>query len=335
MKASFYHLGARSHVPILRVGLGRSKTMANSIRGNWKNRFWLKNRFIHDLMLPILFPRNDGAYLLNERWDNLLILDACRYDVFARLYAAGGLKGRLESRVSRGTETTEYLSENFGRRRISDLVYVTANPWVTRHYKGLLHAIVPVWETGWDEENDTVLPETMYRSALEANERFPDKRLVVHFVQPHRPFIGYARVDWWKDRAPAFRFRPVWGSVAEEGRSLLEVMDTATMLRFYERNLRLVLPFVRKLLETLRGVTVVSADHGEAFGEWLHPLVPIRVYGHPGHTRIRCLTRVPWFVAESATPKAVSARPESIRPESLSPEEEELISQRLSALGYT
>lgn len=305
-----------------------------SLGKNWRNRYWVKNQVIHDLMLPVLFPRNDGTYVLSEKWDNLIILDACRYDAFQRHYAAEGLRGRLESRVSRGTETTEFLSENFGGRRFGDLVYVTANPWVTKHYRDKFHAIVPVWKSGWDEHNGTVLPEEMCRQALEASESYPDKRLIIHFVQPHRPFIGYARVDWWKGRAPPFRFRPVWGSVAEEGRSLLEVMDRRTMRWFYERNLKLVLPFVRKLLDSLKGVTVVSADHGEAFGEWLHPLIPIRVYGHPGHTRIRSLTTVPWFVFESSAPRGVRTQSEAVA-NTLSKEEEELINDRLSALGYT
>jgi len=32
---------------------------------------------------------------------------------------------------------------------------------------------------------------------------------------------------------------------------------------------------------------VISADHGNAFGEW-------GIYGHPGRTPLPCLTEVPW-----------------------------------------
>jgi hypothetical protein len=32
---------------------------------------------------------------------------------------------------------------------------------------------------------------------------------------------------------------------------------------------------------------VISADHGNAFGEW-------GIYGHPGKTPLPCLTDVPW-----------------------------------------
>jgi hypothetical protein len=312
-----------------------SREFVYSVRRNWRDRYWVKNAFIHDFLLPILFPKNNGTYLLKERWDNLIILDACRFDTFKNQYESGGLKGRLETRISRGSETKEFLSQNFaGSMNTKDLVYVTANPWVTKNFNDKFHAVVPVWKDGWDMENNTVLPGEMYRRAIQANETYPDKRLIIHFVQPHRPFLDYARVDWWKDGAPPFRFRLVWGSVAENGKSLLEVMDRQTMYRFYERNLKLVLPFVRKLLDSLKGVTVVSADHGEAFGELIHPLIPIRVYGHPGHTRIPTLVEVPWLVVESASPKPVGDGAGESGSRHLSEADEELIGKRLSALGY-
>jgi hypothetical protein len=52
----------------------------------------------------------DGVDVLAEDWDNLLILDACRYDAFA---ARADLPGRLERRRSRGSHTSEFLSGIF------------------------------------------------------------------------------------------------------------------------------------------------------------------------------------------------------------------------------
>ena len=53
-----------------------------------------------------------------------------------------------------------------------------------------------------------------------------------------------------------------------------------------------------KLAKELKGKTIISADHGEAFGEKLIPLLPFKVYGHPGFTRIPILTKVPWFIVK-------------------------------------
>jgi hypothetical protein len=41
----------------------------------------------------------------------------------------------------------------------------------------------------WDDETGTVRAETRTNAALEAAERFPHKRLVVHYMQPHYPFV--------------------------------------------------------------------------------------------------------------------------------------------------
>lgn len=66
-----------------------------------------------------------GVDILAEDWDNLLILDACRYDMF-KSYAE--LPGRLEHRISKGSATYEFLSGNFKERSALDTVYATANP---------------------------------------------------------------------------------------------------------------------------------------------------------------------------------------------------------------
>jgi len=56
------------------------------------------------------------------------------------------------------------------------------------------------------------------------------------------------------------------------------------------------MPYVKKLVDILPGRTVVTADHGEAFGEKIHPLIPIRVYGYPSEIRIPTLVKVPWLI---------------------------------------
>ena len=305
-----------------------------SIYRNWHNPFWFRNNLIRKVIIPFLFSRNTGNYILKEKWDNLIILDACRYDTFVKLLNEEHLKGNLESRVSRGTETSVFLSENFQSfGLVKDLVYVTANPTVNKFLNGKIFKILPLWKEEWNHEHQTVLPERVYERTIEAMQQYPDKKFVIHFLQPHRPFIGYSRWNWWKNKIPSYRFVRVWGSMAEQGKSLLFSVSDETLIRLYERNLKLVLPYVRRLLEELPGTTVVSADHGEAFGERIHPLVPISVYGHPGRERIRALTKVPWLVSESTKKKIIRAEEPAATVE-LPREDEDLITERLSALGY-
>ena len=104
----------------------------------------------------------DSVDVFAEDWDNLLVLDACRYDMFER-YA--DLPGRLEYRDTRGTSTTEFLKANFAGRDLRDTVYVTANPQLYYNREEIdadLHRVMDVWqEEGWNDEYGTVLLETI------------------------------------------------------------------------------------------------------------------------------------------------------------------------------
>lgn len=106
--------------------------------------------------------RNKGVQIMQEDWDNLVILDACRYDMFEKL---NNIEGKLEHRVSRGSSTTEFMLRNFQGNAFKDTVYVTANPLVNYDVPKSFLKIVPVWKYGWDEGLGTVLPETMLEYA--------------------------------------------------------------------------------------------------------------------------------------------------------------------------
>jgi len=161
---------------------------------NWKNPIWCRNLFLRRIIFPILF-NNKGIHVLEEQWDNLIILDACRYDVLKEEFIKGKMRGKLEYRISRGADTTTFLLENFGDNKCDDIVYVTANPFVDRLLKDKFYKIISVWKYGWSEKYHTVLPEIMYEYTLYAMSKYPNKRLIIHFIQPHYPYIGYSITD--------------------------------------------------------------------------------------------------------------------------------------------
>jgi hypothetical protein len=131
---------------------------------------------------------NKTDQLMDEEWDALILLDGCRYDQFEALNV---LPGELESRISLGSTTKEFLRENFAGETHWDTVYVTASPmYRTVEMDDAFHDVVDVWQTDWDEERQTVTPDAVMSAALKAREAYPDKRLFVHFMQPHYPFIG-------------------------------------------------------------------------------------------------------------------------------------------------
>jgi len=66
---------------------------------------------------------------MGEDWDNLFILDACRYDMFADRI---DLAGSLESRISLGSSSEEFMERNFVGEQFHDTVYINANPFIPR-----------------------------------------------------------------------------------------------------------------------------------------------------------------------------------------------------------
>ncbi|RLF01006.1 MAG: hypothetical protein DRJ59_06795 [Thermoprotei archaeon] len=76
--------------------------------------------------------------------------------------------------------------------------------------------------------------------------------------------------------------------------------NTSEIIKAYIVNLLSVLYHVKKLTEILPRRTVITSDHGEAFGEPLGKLLPLRVYGPLSRIRISSLTQVPYLVVENS-----------------------------------
>ena len=279
----------------------------------------------------------DGVDVMDEAWDNLLILDACRYDMFA---AQASLPGSLERRISRGSHTREFLAGNFGGRNLFDTVYVTASPQLHRWSEEIdarFHHVIDVWRAdGWDDDHGTVLPETVNEYARAAHERFPDKRLIVHYLQPHYPFIdAESTLNARTFGADGGGGADVWGELM---RGTLDV-SAGDVWGAYRRNLDRVLPAVAALLEELPGLTVVTSDHGNMVGERARP-VPIREWGHPPGIHTPELVEVPWLVYDEGRRKQVvwEEPDHEVRVESTGDDETAepagTVQDRLEQLGY-
>ncbi len=274
---------------------------------NWKDLMWWRNVFLYKIIFPFLFRNNKGIYILKESWNNLIILDACRYDTFKEEFDKRKMKGKLKYIVSRGAETTEFLRENFSKTKYNDIVYITANPFVDKLLRGKLYKIISVWKNGWNDKYQTVLPETMYEYALNVIRKYPDKRLIIHFIQPHSPYPnGTGEFKFGKQlnamlngKKFKIRYKLDENSFAGEWPYIgTKSLKVDKLKEGYQQNLELAMPYIEKLIDILPGRTVVTADHGEAFGEKIHPLIPIKIYGHIPEKRISVLIKVPWLVIE-------------------------------------
>lgn len=264
----------------------------------------------------------EGVEIMDESWDNLILLDGCRLDMFTE-YST--LPGETHSRISRGSSTVEFLRGNLSGGSFSDVVYVTANPQYYKHnFNSTFHRVVNVWkEDGWDNNYGTVLPETMKEYAFEMSEKYPNKRIIVHFMQPHYPFID-SGLEEDKGHLTGEEDVNIWVKLAK-GKSSLSRSEVWSA---YVNNLELTLPIVREILENFDGTTVVTSDHGNLVGDRIGP-IPTDGWGHPAGLYVDELVQVPWHVHKQG-------EREIIKGDISTSEEidEKKVEDRLQDLGY-
>jgi hypothetical protein len=181
-----------------------------------------------------------------------------------------------------------------------------------------------------------------------------DRRLVVHYMQPHSPFIGGGtgleahRLDADDERIRRAREeRGHWREVAE-GRDPLDIQESGRIQPTehlhemfdagqigpediwpaYRSNLDRVLAAVRELLVRIDPSipAVVTADHGEIIGD-----APYFGFGHP-HTMHPAVRNVPWLEVASDLQGTVE---EAYEPTlEATRENDPGVRQKLERLGY-
>jgi hypothetical protein len=270
---------------------------------------------------PFTRPTTERTPFLDRDWDVLVLLDACRYDLFDEYNPFDAQVERIHSNAS---QTREFIERNFVGRDCRDTVCVTASPQFADFDLSFAH-VEHVWQDNWDSELRTVHPDVMADVSTDIATEFPNKRVIIHFIQPHYPFIGETGRKIGKQASlnPGSDRLSVWEQM-QAG-----LVDEHTIRDAYAENLRLALPAVQRLSETLTGKVVVSSDHGNLFGQrvcWL----PIRIYGHPAGIHHPELTAVPWVeLPYENRREVVSASDTDSRNKDMSEAE-----NRLRELGY-
>jgi len=269
-----------------------------------------------------------GENIISKDWDILAILDACRYDSFAE---TANWQGQLKKVRSKASATDPFLRKNLSGEDVTDTIYVTGNPQFYRIQNGIydvdpidceFYDTVNVWQDNWDEEHRTVRPEIVTDAAIRAAESYPNKRILIHYLQPHAPYIGPTGQEHLPTDVLNF-----WSSY-KEGK--IEV-DLETARQAYIENLEVVLEDVERLFTELEGKIAVSADHGEMLGE-RSGLLPTRKYGHPAGVHTPGLVEVPWFVKKTGERRDILAEdPKQMGAVDVADEE---VKERLRDLGY-
>lgn len=250
--------------------------------------------------------------VMNECWDYLLVLDACRYDYFSDLYR-NYFSGELRKGISLGSSTPEWCEESFPDL-YSDILYISGNPYINsrREVEGFdakthFWKVIDVWDHGWSENLGTVPPWQINRFSMSLSRRYPYKRLIIHYLQPHEPYLSekfsvgdpsedrryhdglaWAKGYWRKrpfDKLLRLLFvntgfmKNTWEAREILGLPPFQPMDAVrrrygiTGLReAYRENLRIVLGYAREFCGRILSLSpskkiLITSDHGELLGE--------------------------------------------------------------------
>lgn len=233
------------------------------------------------------------TYIMDKEWDYLIVLDACRWDIFCDV-----VQEPVPYIYSAGTWTGEWVRENFMRKNadLSDILVVTASPFMTDRYFEQnnrdypFRACVNQFVEGWDDNIDTVRPRTFADKASQAVREIPHKRAIIHFIQPHVPWIRFVErnphiMKRYNSMGKVRTWGLLWAMADKKEIRRREALDA------YKGNIRLVLGAVEHLVRNLRGKVIITSDHGNLFGEY-------GLFGHPAGVYVPELLKVPWLELE-------------------------------------
>lgn len=270
----------------------------------------------------------------------LIILDACRYDEFAR-QIGDHLDGDLQRVWASGYWTGNYTQETWTDEY--PLTYFSSMPVISdthferigRSYRPSNHfdRLVHCWDTDWDPELGTVPAERVTNSVLQYVSDSDSSQLVVHYAQPHVPYIGETEILPWHGKSN----RDIQNRLNDDDQpsELIyskiqrgEIPDE-TLCQAYRDNLEYVLKEVVRLVRHLDCPVVITSDHGEHLGEnnnYLH---------YQDSVGIR---QVPWYIVSGSEINNLEIE-EALQQGFENPDEQqstsEEVQERLESLGYT
>jgi hypothetical protein len=238
--------------------------------------------------------KRNSIKVMAQEWDYLIVLDACRYDVYREV-----VNINTPYVISGGSCTQEWLEWNF-KNYYENVIYIAGNPhFASLHLKKSLgfnpfYHVDEVWNYGWDEEIGTVPPLKVTQAALRSIKMYPNKKMIIHYNQPHHPFLTNKDFIEKDDGTWGSLNGGLWGGkkktiwyYAESGEIPIYKLKEA-----YKKNLEIVMEEVDILVKELRGSIVITSDHGNLFGKY-------GLYGHRCNFRAEGLVKVPWAIIEN------------------------------------
>lgn len=249
-----------------------------------------------------------GTNIYERDWDLLIVLDACRADALRTVAPEYDFIEAVDSIWSVGSSSHEWISKTFTneyRSEIEKTVLVTTNPFVPQVFDQRLFPpktySIPLMWANWDVVEKSAFdrivhvhhhdleeyfshapPQVVTDNAVKAHREVDPDRMVVHYLQPHTPYIANS----YRERRPLTEVEENPWKAMNEG-----IATREEVRKLYLNDLRFVLDDIEERL--LRNIdapnVVITADHGDLFGKFM--------YGHPEGFVHPNLKRVPWATA--------------------------------------
>jgi hypothetical protein len=284
-------------------------------------------------VLGRLDPHIGGFDIYDESWDLCIVIDACRADMFAEVaweYDWLPDIDQIDTRRSVGGATRDWMRRTFTPERSDEMA---ATEYVLGNMYGELmldedefRTLDKVYQYAWDDHYGTVQARPVTERAVATHRETESERLLVHYMQPHFPsvacYLGYnIDPESFEEMGEGVEWDSVW-SALEQGDISEQDVWTA-----YRSNLRYVLDDIAILVQNIDAErAILTSDHGNAVGEWW-------TYGHPPGTYHPKTRRVPFVEVEASDEHTLE--PTLEREESDWNESDDVVSERLAALGYT
>lgn len=328
------HTDVRGWVRELRDGISRDgltfQPVAKSLRGAFNGPYF-----------SVTTRRPFGTNIYEREWDLLIVLDACRLDALREVAPEYDFIESVDAIWSVGSASHEWICKTFTNEHVEairETTLITTNPFIPqvfddRVFPPKAYAIPLMW-ANWDvvekEEFDYFLkiyrhdyeeqfvatpPNVVTDHAIDIARRRPVERMVLHYFQPHTPYIAAA---FREGRAITDTEQDPWKAVRNGTATRSEVWE------MYLDNLRLVLDSIEVLLRNVDAERVViTADHGDLFGE-------LGAWGHPEGFVHPDLKKVPWATATATDTGEHSPDIDISRQTG----EDDQVEERLAQLGY-
>jgi len=297
-----------------------------------------------------------GTNIFERDWDVHVILDCCRMDALKAVAHEYEFLSNVEHVWSVGGSSAEWMVHTFDKQWdtvLSNTAYVTSNAWAKRVIDDQLHPnkgfrhndllrlrrfgncnvirserlgrLEHVWRYVSSEDkihkhhdvSDELIaggapPRYVTDRGIDIIRDGGHERTILHYTQPHRPYLAsgfFESRDLREYETKPFAYLRGGG-------------DYRTVWEAYLNDLRWVLDDVTILLQNIEAETVViSADHGEAFGEY-------GVYGHSAGSVHPHVRRVPWVTTTATDTGSYSPKVTT------SVDVETSAGENLEALGY-